>query len=56
MPKTWDQLTQPEKIEDLRKDVTRIFDVLNALIADVRANHIRLNEFETKLNSVSGAT
>jgi hypothetical protein len=55
MPKTWDQFTQPEKIEDLRKDVTRIFNVLNALVADVRANHIRLNELEAKLSSVSGA-
>ena len=55
MPKTWDQFTQPEKIEDLRKDVTRIFDILNALVADVRANHIRLNELEVKLSSVSGA-
>lgn len=31
MSKTWDQLTQPEKIEDLRNDVTRIFKILTEL-------------------------
>jgi hypothetical protein len=31
MTKTWEQLTQSEKIEDLRKDVARIFKILTEL-------------------------
>lgn len=50
MPKSWNELTDPEKIEDLRRDVVRLFDVLNASIADVRNNHIRLNAIEPKAN------
>jgi hypothetical protein len=55
MPKTWVELTESEKIEDLRKDVEKIFGVLNALIADVRNNHARINGLDTKLSEVSGA-
>jgi hypothetical protein len=47
-PKTWVELTEPEKIEDLRKDVEKIFNILNALIADVRSNHARTNELNTR--------
>jgi hypothetical protein len=28
MSKTWEQMSQPEKIEDLRRDVVRIFALL----------------------------
>jgi hypothetical protein len=30
MPKTWGEMTQPEKIEDLRRDVVRIFTILSS--------------------------
>jgi hypothetical protein len=53
MPKSWQDLTEVEKIEDLRRDIVRIFDVLNALVADVRNNHAKLNEFTPKVNLVS---
>ena len=53
MPKTWEEMDDGEKIEDLRRDVIRIFDVLNALVADVRNSHDRTNTLETKMNEVS---
>ena len=53
MPKTWEELSEPEKIEDLRKDIVRIFDALNTLIIDVRNNHVRLNNIEPELNETS---
>ena len=53
MPKAWEELTKPEKIEDLRRDIVHIFKVLNALVADVRNNHVRIGELNTKVNSVS---
>ncbi len=28
--KTWDEMTQPEKIEDLRRDILTLFNALNA--------------------------
>jgi hypothetical protein len=31
MPKTWEKMTQAEKIEDLRHDVVRLFDAYNDL-------------------------
>jgi hypothetical protein len=31
MAKTWEELSPSEKIEDLRKDVTRIFHILTEL-------------------------
>jgi uncharacterized coiled-coil DUF342 family protein len=34
--KTWEQLTEPEKIEDLRKDVQRLFGVANDFLERVR--------------------
>lgn len=33
MPKTWEKMTQAEKIEDLRRDVKAIFQHLNDLQA-----------------------
>ena len=36
MAKTWEQLTEPEKIEDLRKDVQRLFGVANDFLERVR--------------------
>jgi hypothetical protein len=29
MPKQWEEMTQAEKIEELRNDVKRVFDLLN---------------------------
>lgn len=29
MAKTWEQLTQEEKVEDVHRDVLRLFDLLN---------------------------
>jgi hypothetical protein len=43
MPKTWEQMTQPEKIEDLRRDVKAIFEVLNELASGQRALGQRLD-------------
>ena len=31
MPKTWDQMSDPERIQDLRRDVVRLFDAINDL-------------------------
>lgn len=31
MPKTWEQLTDQEKIEDLRRDMMRIFEAVRDL-------------------------
>ena len=52
-PKTWQELTPAEKIEDLRRDVQKLFDVVNALSDDLRRtwNHSQKNE--AKLSEVS---
>jgi hypothetical protein len=42
MAKNWDDLTQSEKIEDLRKDVKAIFGHLNELSESQRALNQRL--------------
>jgi len=53
MSKTWVNLSESEKIEDLRKDVEKIFNVLNALISDVRSSNLRINHLDTKMSSAS---
>ena len=37
MPKGWQDLTQSEKIEDLRRDVLRLFDAANDHLERIRA-------------------
>lgn len=37
MDKKWEEMTQAEKVEDLRKDVKRIFQVLNELHSEQSA-------------------
>jgi hypothetical protein len=43
MAKTWEQMTQAEKIEDLRRDVKAIFEALNELALGQRALGQRLD-------------
>jgi hypothetical protein len=41
MPKQWEEMTQAEKIEELRNDVKRVFDLLNqfqAVIAKMESD------------------
>ena len=35
MTKTWEKLTQSEKIEDLRNDLQRLFSVVNVMSSDL---------------------
>jgi hypothetical protein len=51
MPKTWDQMTQAEKIEDLRRDVLMLIDALNGTrrSSELLANHI--DDAKNKANS-----
>ena len=55
MPKTWEQLTEPEKIEDLRRDVVRLFDILTHLRNDVARVWGAAQENQTKLFEVAKA-
>src|SRR5262245_8471929 len=58
MAKTWEQLTQEEKIDDLRRDVLRLFDLLREFqdgvahqagqgLARLQALTRRVSELET---------
>jgi hypothetical protein len=54
-PKTWDRLTDPEKIEDLRRDMLKIYDVFNSLAADVQRTWNAVQQTNAKLTEVSKA-
>jgi predicted nucleic acid-binding Zn-ribbon protein len=56
MAKTWEQLTQPEKVEDLRQDVKRIFDALRSLSSDLDRLQNRLSEVSEKRHSPESNT
>ncbi len=53
MAKTWDQMNEAEKIEDLRRDVVRIFRVLNDFDASLRAVVARLDQVTKIANAAS---
>lgn len=50
MAKMWDQLTSEEKIEDLRRDMLRIYGVVNSLAGDVQRTWSLSRETEQKLS------
>ena len=52
MAKTWEQMTQSEKIEDLRSDIKRIMESINGLSEQQR----RLGEFHHDLMTKHSAT
>jgi hypothetical protein len=47
MSKTWDEMSQSEKIEDLRRDVVRLFDAYNDLSRRLAAAGTHLGRIET---------
>ena len=47
MAKTWEQMTQAEKIEDLRRDVVRLFDAYNDLSRRLTAGSAHLGQVAT---------
>ena len=49
MPKTWDQLTQEEKIEDLRRDMLRLYEAVNSLSDGVQRTFSLARESERKV-------
>jgi hypothetical protein len=55
MPKKWDELSQPEKIEELRRDMLRIYDAFNALASDVGRTWSFTRETSAKLSAVAKA-
>jgi hypothetical protein len=46
MPKTREQMSDVEKIEDLRRDVVRLFDAVNEANRRLRSAEERLNQVE----------
>jgi len=55
MPKTWDQLKEPEKVEDLRRDMVRVFEILNRLGNTDQFLFERINAMKSTLEEVSKA-
>jgi hypothetical protein len=53
--KSWNELSTDEKLEALREDIAKAYDVLNRLIDDVGNTHRRVNQIEPKLIEVSKA-
>jgi hypothetical protein len=54
--KTWEELTQSEKIEDLRKDIVRVFSALTSIASDVEALRGKVSEVAKNLDSLSKST
>ena len=54
--KTWEKMTEAEKVEDLRKDVVRIFSALREIASDVGDLRTMVSEVAKKLNSLSTMT
>ncbi len=54
--KTWEQMTDPEKIEDLRRDVVRIFKALrefqDAIASDQRKFQSQISELTWKVSAL----
>lgn len=55
MAKNWKELTQAEKIEDLRQDVERIFGLLTDMVNGQRSLAAKHRGTVTKLNEVAKA-
>ena len=55
MAKKWDDLSQSEKIEDLRRDMLRIYEAVNALASDVGRTWSFTRETSAKLSEVAKA-
>jgi hypothetical protein len=53
--KPWDELKGPEKIENLRSDVVRIYRLLSAVASDTRTASIMSRENQMKLSEVAKA-
>ena len=53
MPKTWVELNQAEKIEDLRQDMERVFQILNRLGATDQRLFEMLNSMKSNLEEVA---
>ena len=56
MKKTWEKMTEAEKVEDLRKDVVRIFSALREIASDVGDLRTMVSEVAKKLDSLSTPT
>ena len=52
MKKTWEQMTEAEKVEDLRNDVVRIFSALREIASDVGDLRTMVSEVAKKLDSL----
>jgi Ni,Fe-hydrogenase III large subunit len=52
MPKNWEEMTEAEKIEDLRKDVKTIFQHLNSITESQRQITHRLDQIGSLANEV----
>jgi len=52
MAKTWQELTQPEKIEDLRNDVLRLIMAVNTLTRQIDASGAAFDDLYANLRAV----
>lgn len=50
MAKAWQDLTLEEKVEDLRRDMLKIYDAVNSLAGDVQRVWSLSRETEKKLS------
>jgi chromosome segregation ATPase len=53
MPKTWEQLTQTEKIEDLRRDLIKTMERVNQLDRHSDALERGISEIASKLDGLA---
>jgi hypothetical protein len=53
--KTWNEFTPTEKIEDIRRDVARLFEKLNWLTSDLQQVWKLANDDHSKLSKVAKA-
>ena len=53
--KPWNKLSTDEKLEALREDIAKAYDVLNGLIADVGGTHRRVNQIDSTMIAVLAA-
>ena len=56
MKKAWEKMTEAKKVEDLRKDVVRIFSALREIASDVDDLRTMVSEVAKKLDSLSTPT